>query len=121
MKRPTAADVAAVAVSLAVGIALAAAPRQPGSQGDRAVIRVIGERPIVMGLDRDTTFTIRGALGETIVRVGGGQLQFISSACPQKICVERGPISMRGDYVVCVPNGVYAKIVGKSEYDAVVP
>jgi hypothetical protein len=75
----------------------------------------------VVSLSRDGLVEVRGALGITTVKVEDGHIEFVSSPCPHRICVERGKVVHEGDYIVCVPNGVSARIEGRSAFDAVVP
>jgi hypothetical protein len=85
------------------------------------VIRSVSDTTRVVSLSRDAVFEVRGALGVTTVKVEDGRIEFVSSPCPHKVCVERGRVVQQGDYIVCVPNGVSARIEGESAFDAVVP
>ena len=121
MKRPTAPDITLTLVLLAAGIWLAAAPGPVSPRGEAAVIRSVGDSTRVVRLSEDRVVEVRGALGVTRVRIEDGHVEFVSSPCPHKICVERGAIALEGDYIVCVPNGVSVRIEGESAFDAVVP
>ncbi len=90
-------------------------------RGDAAIIRSVNDTTRVVSLSEDRILVIRGALGETTIKVGGGELEFVSSPCRHKVCIERGRIAIRGDYIVCVPNGVSARISGEPAFDAIVP
>jgi hypothetical protein len=103
------------------GLLLAAWPVQEGRRGETAVIRSARDSTLEVNLSVDSTLVVEGALGQTVIRVGGGGLEFISSACPHRVCVERGRVTRSGEYVVCVPNGVSARIKGDSDFDAIVP
>ena len=39
--------------------------------------------------------------------------------CPDKICEERGAISKAGQTIVCLPNRIVIKVVGKGEVEAI--
>lgn len=121
MTRLTIADMVMTGALAAAGLLLAAWPAPEGARGRTAVIRSVGGYAAEVSLSVDSTLVVTGALGETVIRVGGGGLEFESSACPHHICVEQGRVVMSGDYVVCVPNGVSARISGESDFDAVVP
>ena len=121
MTRPTIGDMALTAVFLAAGVWLAVAhgPRAP--QGEAAVIRSVSDSTRIVPLSEDRVVVVKGALGVTEVRIEDGYVDFISSPCPHKICIERGRVALEGDYIVCVPNGVSVRIEGESAFDAVVP
>ena len=121
MTRPTLADLAMTSIMAVAGLVLAAWPVPEGRRGETAVIRSTGDSTLEVNLWVDSTLVVEGALGQTVIRVGGGGLEFISSACPHRVCVERGRVMRSGDYVVCVPNGVSVRIRGESEFDAIVP
>jgi hypothetical protein len=96
-------------------------PGPAAPRGEAAVIRSVSDSTRVVSLSEDITLVVRGALGETTIGVSGGHVEFLSSPCPHKICVERGRAALQGDYIVCVPNGVSVRITGESAFDAVVP
>lgn len=121
MTRPSGHDFALTAVLLAAGVWLALTPGPEGPRGDAAVIKSVADTTRVVSLNEDSIVAVRGALGVTVVRVEDGHIEFVSSPCPHKICMERGKIAAQGDYIVCVPNGVSARIEGKSAFDSVVP
>lgn len=121
MTRPTYADVGVTAGAIIAGILVAASPRPGAPHGDAVIIKSIRDSTSVVSLSDERTLVVRGALGETVVRVSSGHVEFLSSPCPHKTCVERGRAASDGDYIVCVPNGVSARVVGRSDFDAVVP
>ena len=115
------ADIALTAAALAGGVLLMAWPRPASPRGEAAVIRSVSDSTRVVSLLEDRTLVIKGALGETTIGVSGGHIEFLSSPCPHKICMERGRVAIEGDYIVCVPNGVSVRIMGGSAFDAIVP
>jgi hypothetical protein len=44
-----------------------------------------------------------------------GNIQFIKSDCPDKVCVNTGKIHMVGQSAACLPNGIVVKIVPAGE------
>lgn len=42
---------------------------------------------------------------------GKGNIQFIKSDCPDKVCINTGKIRVPGQYAACLPNGIVVKIV----------
>jgi hypothetical protein len=61
----------------------------------------------------DTTFSVEGPLGTTVVEVKQGQVRVLSSPCPEHICMNTGWISKPGGIIVCMPNGIVVRIVKK--------
>lgn len=56
--------------------------------------------------------TVTGRRGELILQYGRGELTVLSSTCPDKICVHRGPIKRPGESAVCAPLRFMAVISG---------
>lgn len=57
------------------------------------------------------------------LEVKDGQICFMESDCPDKICIKSGYLSMRGQSAACLPNRVSVRIVKKDNnngFDAVV-
>lgn len=46
-----------------------------------------------------------------------GNIGFIASDCPDKICVKTGKLHRVGEYAACLPNGIILKIVPGGERD----
>lgn len=110
-----------IALVLAAGIALLAVPGRHAEIGRTAVIRSPGSETLVLDLGRRQTVEVEGLLGTTTISVEGGLLAFVESPCPHKLCIKKGPVSLVGDLVACLPNGVVARIEGKSDYDGITP
>ena len=121
MTRPTVADIVVTAALVATGALLVAAPGPERPRGAGAVIKSVSDTTRMVSLSEDCVLVVKGALGETTIEVSGGYIQFLSSPCPHKLCVEWGKVAVRGDYIVCVPNGVSVRITGESDFDAIVP
>ncbi len=63
---------------------------------------------------------VPGPLGSTCVEIKSGAARIISSPCPHKICVGMAPIGNKGDFLLCLPNGVLVKWGAQtSDVDAV--
>lgn len=45
-----------------------------------------------------------------------GEIAFVKSDCPDKICIHTGKISGIGESAACLPNGVLVKIVPANGY-----
>ncbi|MFA5635297.1 MAG: NusG domain II-containing protein [Anaerovoracaceae bacterium] len=46
-----------------------------------------------------------------------GNIAFIASDCPDKVCVNTGKIHRVGEYAACLPNGIILKIVPEGDRD----
>ncbi len=46
-----------------------------------------------------------------------GNIAFIASDCPDKVCVKTGKLHRIGEYAACLPNGIILKIVPEGERD----
>ena len=75
----------------------------------------------VLPLDSDQTIAVPGPIGTTYIVIHDGAVHVSESPCHSKICVKTGEISYAGQLIVCVPNKVVVRVIGKEElpYDAV--
>ena len=89
--------------------------------GQRVVIRSLKGDTLMLDLARRQTVEIEGLLGTTTVAIEDGAVRFIDSPCPHRLCIKKGPVSRVGDLVACLPNGVIARIEGRSGYDGITP
>lgn len=56
-------------------------------------------------LSKNTTYTVNGILGDTVIKVENGNVNILSSPCREKTCMSHG-ISKNGESLICLPNGV---------------
>lgn len=104
-----------VVLILVIGIASLVAISRFKQPGERVVIEVNGQEVQRMDLDRSQEIVVSGSVGETRIKIDRGAVQVLSSDCPEKICVLTGKIRHAGEMIVCVPNKVVVKIIGKTE------
>ncbi len=45
-------------------------------------------------------------IGNVCIRAYNGEIQVISSDCPDKVCVNAGAVSKNGSVIACVPNRI---------------
>lgn len=103
-----------VAFALAVAIIAGIAAGVYGGDG-RPVIEIRGaSQEWVFPLDSEQSLAVEGPLGQTVVRISGGQVRVLSSPCPEKICVKTGAIARPGQTIACLPNRVFIVIRGSS-------
>jgi hypothetical protein len=66
-------------------------------------------------LDKNKEVKIQGILGESTIKIEDGFVSFEDSPCPNKLCVLSNSICKNGDWIACLPNGVFVRIEGKDE------
>lgn len=64
--------------------------------------------------------------GEEIINLDGCEIKitkdgacFLSSDCPDKLCVRRGMMTRSGDAMACVPKGITVEITGGKTVDGI--
>ena len=67
---------------------------------------VVGSYP----LSEDRTIEVKGPLGDSKVVISKGEVYMADSPCANKICIDMGHISDKGDSIICLPNRVYITI-----------
>ena len=92
-------------------------------EGDMVRIEVDGREFANVSLRDDQTLLVPGPLGNTTVVVHQHEVFVQESPCRAKICVKMGHVSQAGQMVVCVPNKVSIRVLGKKweqlPYDAI--
>ena len=66
-------------------------------------------------LDKNKELKIKGNLGESTIKINDGFVLFENSPCPNKLCVQSSAITKNGEWIACLPNGVFVRIEGKDE------
>lgn len=70
-------------------------------------------------LSEPITRTIPGQNGHTvIIEFAPGGARFISSTCPDQICVRTGTLRHAGETALCLPARVSLRLEGPAAYDA---
>ncbi len=108
--RPDLAAAVLVAVlALLAGAWLLYARLSPG--GARARIWVDGKIERTVPLSKDQSFSLTTPEGHHLsFEVKDGRIRFVSSDCPDKICVNTGFIGTPAQTAVCMPNRVSVTI-----------
>ena len=101
----------AAVVLLAIVVGLLFLPRS--SEGATVEIYHGGVLVKTIPLSAQEEFTLAGDY-TNVIRVADGRVAIISSDCPGMDCVHSGAISSPGRSLVCLPNGVEVRIVGRS-------
>ena len=68
-------------------------------------------------LDAEEVITVRGPLGNTIVRIYENQAWIEASPCDNQTCVATGLIKRQSQWAACLPNNVLLLIHGIEEND----
>ncbi len=90
----------------------------PKKKGEKVIISVDKTNDFVYPLNQDREIIVKGKLGEAKVVIREGKVRILDSPCPLKICENKGWISKKGDFIICVPNRIIIRIEGK-KYDAI--
>jgi hypothetical protein len=86
------------------------------------IVRIRHDHHIVkeLSLQEPRTVHIAGQLGDTVVEIKDQQVRFVSSPCPNKVCILHGWFNLQGEVMACVPNDVIVEILGKDmRFDAI--
>ena len=89
------------------------------SQGDARWLKVTqsSEEPQFYALDEARTLEVSGPMGTTIIRIEAGKARFVSSPCPNKLCVHSGWLKEINDFAACLPNRISMIFAGDSQTD----
>ena len=81
-------------------------------EGPGASARIYGPQGEVaqVSLDHDHQVHVAGALGESVVEVGGGRVRFLRSPCRRKLCLHGGWVDQAGARLACLPNRVAIRV-----------
>lgn len=74
---------------------------------------VIEEGNEVVGsyrLSEDRTIPVQGPLGISTVVIEHSEVYMADSPCANKVCIDMGKISEKGDSIICLPNRIYITI-----------
>ena len=78
-----------------------------GQEGIKAVVQVGGQGKQELDLSKNQEFWVGDpGIGQNLIRVEDGTVMVVQADCPDKICVQTGPISREGEVIACLPHGV---------------
>ncbi len=104
---------------LAVSVVLSVVLLMPREDAARAEIWSDGVLVETVELSVDRVLTVEGKNGTNVVTVSGGRIAVTEADCPDHHCVARGYCS-GGAQIVCLPNRLVIKFLGKQALDGVV-
>lgn len=107
-------DIVAFLAALAVLIGVSAASYGGGaasltveiSAADGTLLYRFGEERIV---------EVEGPLGSTRIVLQEDGVRIASSPCPDKLCIHMGAIRKPGQWIACLPNQVFVRILGREK------
>lgn len=67
---------------------------------------------VVRTIALDSTAKGQFSVSGCVIQVDGKKIRFLSSTCPDKICVRDGYLDSPGETAICLPHRVAVKIVG---------
>lgn len=93
---------------------------QPQTGATHARITDAHQHTTLTRLDQTRQLSIRGELGDSILKIEDGKIRFSQSPCRGKVCIHRGWLQHSGEVMACLPNRVIVKLDGgQSRYDSI--
>ena len=106
-------DVIVIASLLLVSILFLAVNELTKTEGAYVEITVGSERAVKYPLTLNASYTLLN--GANVITVEGGVAYMSHSSCPDHTCESTGKIRYVGQSIICLPNKVTVKIVGKTD------
>lgn len=75
---------------------------------------------LTIDLNIDSEYIVAGELGDVVLEVKDKKIRVKSENSPRNICSREGYIGDSSRTLICLPNKIIIKIIGKSEIDGVV-
>lgn len=80
-----------------------------------AEIIVNSQKKLLFSLSEDRQLFLDVKNKPFLISIKEDALWVSKTLCPNKICIHRGPISLPGETIVCVPNKVIISLKGRSK------
>lgn len=107
-----------LAAVLVVSLGLSIWLLRPGQSAAWVEVWSEGRLIRTLSLMTDTTLTVESSHGTNVVTVRGGKVAVTEADCPDGYCMDRG-FCGGGTQIVCLPNRLVLKFVGKGTVDGV--
>lgn len=91
-------------------------PNEPAAQAE---VWSEGKLLYTLDLNVDQTKTVTTAKGTNVITVTDGKIAVTQATCPDGYCMKRGYCNS-GAQIVCLPNRLVIRFMGKQVVDAVV-
>ena len=85
--------------------------------GNKAAIYINNKLVQIVSLKKNNIYSFDTKLGKYVVEVKDGKIGVKETHCSEKICQKMGFINHKGDEIICIPNRVLIKILGKGRVD----
>ena len=108
-----------LAAVLVLSVALSVVLLMPQEDASRAEIWSDGVLVATVDLDVDRVLTVEGKNGANVVTISDGKIAVTDADCPDHYCMARGYCS-GGVQIVCLPNRLVIKFLGKQVLDGIV-
>ncbi|MCE5194021.1 MAG: NusG domain II-containing protein [Nitrospiraceae bacterium] len=82
-------------------------------KGIDVIVEVDGVPAYKLPLNADTSISVKGRLGHTVIEIKNNKVHIKESPCENKICIKSGWTD-RGA-VICLPNRVVVRIISPQE------
>lgn len=84
--------------------------------GAVAVVQVGSQVTHELSLSKDQELWVGDEeIGRNLIRVENGTVQVLEADCPDKVCVQTGPIRQEGEVIACLPHGLIVYIQREGE------
>jgi hypothetical protein len=112
-KHLTAADILLVILLAGATVASFAAVRFSTAEGSTVLIQREDTTLYKLDLHEPRTVNVEGSVGMVTVEIRDGSVAVTHADCPNHICVRTGWRSHAGALIVCAPNRVLVRIIGR--------
>jgi hypothetical protein len=112
-KRLTVADLVLMTLLAGATVASVAAVTFTATEGSTVLIQREGTTLFKLDLHEPKTVNVEGSVGMVTVEVRDGSVAVTHADCPNHICVRTGWRSHAGAIIVCAPNRVLVRIIGR--------
>ncbi len=103
-------DVLAIILAIGVVTAVSVQAASGGIQGSQVQVES-EEGTFVYALSQQVQASVEGPIGHTHFEVVDGRVRVTESPCRDQICVAGGWIGRTGEWVACLPNRVFVRVV----------
>lgn len=109
-------------VLLAAALCLFAVFQNSKKAGGQIEVKQDGKLVGIYSLSENSTYEFSTFYGHNTLVIEDGCAYMTESTCHDHICESMGKISKVGETIICLPNGLFVKVIGGEEgdYDAIV-
>ena len=115
-------DIIIILSIILICVALIFMNNSTSSDGNTAIVTVDGKIIYKLPLDKyssdnPTDISLEDYGVNIILRLQNSHIQFLSSDCPDKVCINSGILQKENDMAVCLPNKTSVVIYNNKEAD----